>query len=99
MVPPFRLMCRGPPVAQGQPIFSIGRGRARYLSRLTRGEKMTRLGTLMALTTLTMAAGSAGAAPPAGLAGNPFLKPSALPFQAPPFDQIHESDYQPALEE
>jgi peptidyl-dipeptidase Dcp len=31
-------------------------------------------------------------------AGNPFYAPSALPFQAPPFDRIQDSDYQPALE-
>src|SRR6266566_9810518 len=30
---------------------------------------------------------------------NPFDKPSTLPFQAPPFDQIKDSDYQPAIEE
>lgn len=30
---------------------------------------------------------------------NPFLQPSPLPFQAPPFDKIKDSDYQPALEE
>ncbi len=29
---------------------------------------------------------------------NPFYAPSALPFQAPPFDRIKDSDYQPALE-
>jgi peptidyl-dipeptidase Dcp len=31
-------------------------------------------------------------------AGNPFYAPSTLPFQAPPFDKIHDSDYQPAIE-
>ncbi len=31
-------------------------------------------------------------------AGNPFFAPSTLPFQAPPFDKIHDSDYQPAIE-
>ncbi len=31
--------------------------------------------------------------------GNPFAKPSTLPFQAPPFDQIKDSDYQPAFEQ
>jgi peptidyl-dipeptidase Dcp len=42
-------------------------------------------------------------APPAGAAlmnsvpGNPFDAPSTLPFQAPPFDQIEDSDYQPAI--
>ena len=30
--------------------------------------------------------------------GNPFYAPSALPFQAPPFDKIRDSDYQPAIE-
>jgi len=30
---------------------------------------------------------------------NPFFAPSELPFQAPPFDRIHEDDYQPAIEE
>jgi peptidyl-dipeptidase Dcp len=29
---------------------------------------------------------------------NPFYKPSALPFQAPPFDRIKDEDYQPAIE-
>src|SRR4051812_33707512 len=30
---------------------------------------------------------------------NPFFKPSALPYQAPPFDKIKDSDFQPAIEE
>ncbi len=29
---------------------------------------------------------------------NPFAMASALPFQAPPFDRIKDSDYQPAIE-
>jgi peptidyl-dipeptidase Dcp len=29
---------------------------------------------------------------------NPFSAPSTLPFQAPPFDKIKDSDYQPAIE-
>ena len=28
---------------------------------------------------------------------NPFFAPSTLPFQAPPFDKIHDADYQPAI--
>jgi len=32
-------------------------------------------------------------------AANPFFAASTLPFQAPPFDKVKESDYQPALEE
>ena len=30
---------------------------------------------------------------------NPFAKPSPLLYQAPQFDKIHDSDYQPAIEE
>ena len=30
---------------------------------------------------------------------NPFLEPSTLPFQAPPFDKIKDGDYKPAFEE
>ncbi|HEX6536965.1 MAG TPA: peptidyl-dipeptidase Dcp [Gemmatimonadaceae bacterium] len=41
--------------------------------------------------------GGRAAAPPAG--ANPFFQPSPLPFQAPPFDKIHDADFQPALEE
>jgi peptidyl-dipeptidase Dcp len=44
-------------------------------------------------TLAALAAFSASAAP------NPFAEPSTLPLQAPPFDRIHDSDYQPALEE
>ncbi len=29
---------------------------------------------------------------------NPFYAPSTLPFEAPPFDKIKDSDYQPAIE-
>ncbi len=29
---------------------------------------------------------------------NPFYAPSKLPFQAPPFDKIKDTDYQPAIE-
>ena len=30
---------------------------------------------------------------------NPFFTPSNLPFQAPPFNKINDSDYKPAIEE
>jgi len=36
---------------------------------------------------------------PVQQSNNPFLKSSALPFQAPPFDRIKDSDYKPAIEE
>jgi peptidyl-dipeptidase Dcp len=46
------------------------------------------------------AAGTAGApAAAASISSNPFYAASTLPYQAPPFDKIKESDYQPALEE
>ena len=32
------------------------------------------------------------------MADNPFLQPSALPYQLPPFDRIRDSDYRPAFE-
>jgi peptidyl-dipeptidase Dcp len=41
---------------------------------------------------------STAAAPPAFGPDNPFYAPSALPFQAPPFDKIKDTDYQPAIE-
>jgi len=46
------------------------------------------------------ASGAASAAPGAADFGrsNPFQAPSALPFQAPPFDKIKDADYQPAIE-
>ena len=40
-----------------------------------------------------------GAALGARAAPNPFAAASTLPFQAPPFDVIKDTDYQPALEE
>ncbi|KAA8918326.1 dipeptidyl carboxypeptidase II [Xanthomonas sontii] len=41
----------------------------------------------------------AAAAGCAAAAANPLLTPSTLPFQAPPFDKIKDSDYLPAFEE
>ncbi len=37
-------------------------------------------------------------APSAFGPSNPFYSPSTLPFHAPPFDKIKDSDYQPAIE-
>ncbi|MBA2077108.1 peptidyl-dipeptidase Dcp [Rhodanobacter sp. PCA2] len=45
------------------------------------------------------AAPSSAAAPVADAnAANPFFAASTLPFQAPPFDKIKDSDYQPAID-
>jgi peptidyl-dipeptidase Dcp len=50
------------------------------------------------LMTLASSAITAMAADVAFGPGNPFYAPSTLPFHAPPFDKIHDSDYQPAIE-
>jgi peptidyl-dipeptidase Dcp len=42
---------------------------------------------------------NAAAAKATAVRTNPFLTPSPLPFQAPPFDKITDADFQPALEE
>jgi peptidyl-dipeptidase Dcp len=48
---------------------------------------------VIGLTALPAIASSAEFGP-----DNPFFAPSTLPFQAPPFDKIKDSDYQPAIE-
>jgi peptidyl-dipeptidase Dcp len=59
--------------------------RALYLSMLLAG----------LLTTAVIAAEAAGTT---GMADNPFAQPSALPFELPPFDRIHDGDFLPAFE-
>jgi len=54
-----------------------------------------RLFTLSATALLTSAL---AAQTPAFGPANPFYAPSTLPFQAPPFDKIKDTDYQPAIE-
>jgi peptidyl-dipeptidase Dcp len=55
-------------------------------------------------TSIFIALGAAGATAQTGTAAanfgpsNPFYAPSTLPFQAPPFDKIKDSDYQPAID-
>jgi peptidyl-dipeptidase Dcp len=48
---------------------------------------------LAAVTLLSTTAATAQTLP----ATNPFAKPSTLPLEAPPFDRIKDSDYEPAL--
>ena len=43
--------------------------------------------------------GCGHAGPAKFTADNPFAKASPLLYQAPPFDKIHDADYQPAIEE
>jgi peptidyl-dipeptidase Dcp len=55
-----------------------------------------------ALTVLAMGAMPANqtaSAAPAAASQNPFAAPSTLPLQAPMFDRIKDTDYEPALEE
>ncbi|MDE2086247.1 MAG: peptidyl-dipeptidase Dcp [Xanthomonadaceae bacterium] len=75
---------------------------------------MLRLRTLVIATSIALAACSQGSNEPAksapaksastaapvadAVASNPFFAASTLPFQAPPFDKIKDSDYQPAIE-
>jgi peptidyl-dipeptidase Dcp len=53
-------------------------------------------------STSAQATSAASAQPTLALAfdaSNPFARPSTLPFTAPPFDKIKDSDFQPAIEE
>jgi peptidyl-dipeptidase Dcp len=52
---------------------------------------------LAAAAGAALTGGAAGATPGFG-PSNPFYAPSTLPFQAPPFDKIHDADYRPAIE-
>jgi peptidyl-dipeptidase Dcp len=49
------------------------------------------------LGVLTMASGALSAAAAQLPPGNPFAKPSELPFELPPFDRIRDQDYAPAF--
>jgi peptidyl-dipeptidase Dcp len=51
------------------------------------------------LLSCTAGAPSPGVPRAAASPSNPLLTRSALPFQAPPFDKIHDGDYAPAIEE
>jgi peptidyl-dipeptidase Dcp len=55
------------------------------------------ISTLAAAGAIALGAANGHAAPTFG-PDNPFYSPNALPFQAPPFDRIKDSDYQPAIE-
>jgi peptidyl-dipeptidase Dcp len=54
---------------------------------------------LCTVALVSSVSGASAAAPTAAAAhANPFATPSTLPFQAPRFDLIKDSDYQPAFE-
>jgi peptidyl-dipeptidase Dcp len=55
---------------------------------------------VLAATTTILAAGAltlAAQQPAAFGPSNPFYAPSSLPFEAPPFDKIKDTDYKPAI--
>ena len=62
--------------------------------------KLARVGTLIAAGSMAISSGGThSVATESGFGpSNPFYAPSKLPFQAPPFDKIKDSDYQPAIE-
>lgn len=49
-------------------------------------------------TTMNAAVKTPGTETANNTQNNPLLEPSALPFQAPPFDKIQDSDFKPAFE-
>jgi peptidyl-dipeptidase Dcp len=64
---------------------------ADYISRITQTAAAS---IFLAVATVASQAQSAMTLGPS----NPFYAPSTLPFQAPPFDKIKDSDYQPAID-
>ncbi|WP_233580938.1 peptidyl-dipeptidase Dcp [Acidipila sp. EB88] len=64
--------------------------------------RMKTMQTWMAAGAIALGSTAGGAAQATGAGGfgpsNPFYGESTLPFHAPPFDRIHDADYQPAIE-
>ncbi len=58
---------------------------------------LSNISTMAAAGAIVVASASGQTAATFG-ADNPFYAPSTLPFHAPPFDKIKDSDYQPAIE-
>ncbi len=83
------------------------------MERSGRMYRLAQTGVVLAAGALTIGGGTTAAQTGAASSGaanaesnaaaefgpaNPFYSASTLPFQAPPFDRIHDSDYQPAIE-
>ncbi len=58
---------------------------------------MSQISTLITAGAVAFSSGAAGAQAAFG-PSNPFYAPSTLPFHAPPFDKIKDTDYLPAIE-
>ena len=54
---------------------------------------------ILAMTLLSLKYPAKSGHVSAAVEANPFLSESTLPFHAPPFDKIKDSDYAPAIEE
>jgi peptidyl-dipeptidase Dcp len=70
---------------------------AKYVGNSMLGNRTAWLGTAAILAVCSASAAWGAAA--ATTVGGPFAAPSTLPYQAPPFDRIKDSDFQPAFEE
>jgi peptidyl-dipeptidase Dcp len=73
-------------------------GAVGFSPKVDRGKMTTRETRIRAETERPEGSGQS-AVTPGWDEANPFAKPSPLPFEAPPFDRIKDSDYQPAIEE
>ena len=69
----------------------------RKIHRFITRSLLAEISTLIAAGAIALTPGT-GTAQAAFGPSNPFYAPSTLPFHAPPFDKIKDSDYQPALE-
>jgi peptidyl-dipeptidase Dcp len=58
---------------------------------------LSQISTLITAGAVAISSGAAGAQAAFG-PSNPFYAPSILPFHAPPFDKIKDTDYLPAIE-
>jgi peptidyl-dipeptidase Dcp len=68
--------------------------RAKKMGIVMLGNRTVLLGAVAALALCSVSSGWAAGAP----SENPFDAPSTLPFQAPPFDRIKDSDFEPAFQ-
>jgi len=66
---------------------------------MIRVHSLQRAGAVLALLAAASAQAAQAATAADAVASNPFAQPSALPFMAPPFDRIRDSDYAPAFAE
>jgi len=71
---------------------------SKHQARLSKSKNVSRVGTLIIVMAIATTGAPAQAAENNFGPNNPFYAESTLPFHAPPFDKIKDSDYQPAIE-